>query len=232
MPSNRKRIKGVIFDLDETLIDTLGTLTEAFNTGIKIFGLGPVTSEKIAYFLDRGARLQNMLLELFPSVFEDDSQRLTCEDEIRSSYSNLAVQKVTLKPGAERTLQTLKENGFKTGIVTGRRSEGERKWLELRRLNIHRFVDVMVTAAEAPAKPAPDGLIKCMKELGLSADECVFVGDSRLDIMAGKKAGVWTIAVHTGVASRELLAEQGPDFILDDLNSLLTYLDNLLEQGE
>ena len=60
--------------------------------------------------------------------------------------------------------------------------------------------------------------MKCIKELGLSAEECVFVGDSRVDIIAGKKAGVMTVAVHTGVASKELLTEQGPDYILADLN--------------
>jgi HAD superfamily hydrolase (TIGR01509 family) len=232
VPSHHHEIKGVIFDLDGTLIDTLGTYTEAFNKGTEVFGLEPVTDEKIADFLNRGLRLNEMLLELFPSVFEGDVKRQTCEEEIRKTYFAMQTGKVLLKPGAKRTLQSLKERGIKVGIFTGRRSTGERRWLELRRLNIDQFVDTMVTAADAPSKPAPDGLIKCIDELGLSAKEVVFVGDSTLDVIAGKKAGVRTVAVYDGVAAKEVLAEQRPDCLLGDLNMLFSYLKGLEKTGE
>ena len=232
MPFRKQKIKGVIFDLDETIIDSLGTYTEAFNIGTRIFGLEPVTEERIAHFLDKGFRLGKILLELFPSVFEDDRNRQACEDEIRSAYLELEAQKVMLKPGVKRTLQSLKNRGVKIGIVTGRMTRGERKWLELRRLSIHQFVDSMVTGAEAPAKPAPDGLIKCIKELGLSVEECIFVGDSRVDVIAGRKAGVKTVAIHTGVAGKELLAEEGPDYLLSNLNLLFSHLNELAKTEE
>jgi HAD superfamily hydrolase (TIGR01509 family) len=225
--SLRQKIKGVIFDLDGTLIDSLGTYTEAFNRGVRIFGLEPVTAEQIARFLDEGLRVSQMLLELSPSVFEEEEKRGTCENEIRRAYVELEPKGVVLKPGVKRTLQLLKDRGMKIGIVTGRRSQGERKWLEIRRLNIRQFIDAMVTGAEAPAKPSPDGVITCIQELGLSAEECLFVGDSRIDVIAGKRAGVRTIAVHSGVASRELLAGQEPDCIVADLNSLSSYLGEL-----
>jgi phosphoglycolate phosphatase len=90
----------------------------------------------------------------------------------------------------------------------------------------------MVTAADAPSKPAPDGLIKCIDELGLSAKEVVFVGDSTLDVIAGKKAGVRTVAVYDGVAAKEVLAEQRPDCLLPDLNMLFSYLKGLEKTGE
>jgi HAD superfamily hydrolase (TIGR01549 family) len=234
MLSSHSEIKGVIFDLDGTLIDTLGTYTEAFNKGTEVFGLEPVTDEKIADFLNQGLRLGEMLLELFPSAFKEDLKRQTCEEEIRKTYFALQEGKVLLKPGAKRTLQSLKERGMKVGIVTGRRSSGERKWLELRRLQIHQFVDAMVTAADAPSKPAPDGLIKCIDELGLSAKEVVFVGDSTIDVLAGQNAGVRTVAVYDGVAAKEVLSEQRPDCLLADLSSVLSCLRELekTEEGE
>lgn len=224
MPSYQQKIKGVIFDLDGTIIDSLGTYTEAFNQGTRIFGLASVTEKRLAHFLDEGFRLGEILLELFPSAFEENSRRQTCEAKIRRAYYELAAQKVQLNPGVRRMLQLLKERRVKIGIVTGRMTKGEGKWRELHRLNIRQLVDAMVTAAEAPPKPAADGLMKCIQELGLSAEECVFVGDSRVDVIAGKKAGVKTVAVHSGVASKELLVKQGPDYILADLNALLFYL--------
>ena len=71
MDSHGQKIKGVIFDLDETIINSLGTYAEAFNKGTKIFGLEPVTEERIAHCLDKGLRLGSILLDLFPSVFEE-----------------------------------------------------------------------------------------------------------------------------------------------------------------
>ena len=134
---------------------------------------------------------------------------------------------VSLKPRVYQTLQSLKAMEFKIGIVTGRATKGEHKWSELRRLNISQFIDIIVTGFEALAKPAPDGLEMCIKELGLCAKDCVFVGDSRVDIIAGKKAGVRTIAVHSGVADKELLVQQQPDRVLADLSSLISCIGEL-----
>ena len=124
MPARRQKIKGVIFDLDETIIGTLGAYTEAFNRGTGAFGLEPETAQRIARFLDEGLRLGQILLELSPSVFKEERRRQACEAEIRKVYLELQVQQVLLKPGVERTLQSLKERGFKIGIVTGRMTQG------------------------------------------------------------------------------------------------------------
>jgi HAD superfamily hydrolase (TIGR01509 family) len=225
-------IKGVIFDLDQTLIDSLQAFTEAFNRGIKRFGLDPVAQKKLASFLDKGWRMGKMLLKAFPSTFNEEEARKVCEDEIRKAYLELEAEKVVLKSGVRRTLRSLKEGGIKIGIVTGRMSKGDGKWLELRRLKIHQYVDVMVTAAEAPAKPAPDGLILCVKKLGLVAEECVYVGDSRLDIRAAKKAGLLTVGIRTGVAGKELLIQEGPDYIAGEVSEILSYLSELHKYGE
>jgi phosphoglycolate phosphatase len=227
-----RKIKGVIFDLDQTLIDSLQAFTEAFNRGIKCLGLGPVGEEMVASFLDNGWRMEKMLSETFPSVFLEKETRKQCQDEIQKAYLELEREKVKLKSGAEGTLRSLKEKGVKIGIVTGRMSKGDGKWLELRRLNIHQYIDAMVTGAEAPAKPAPDGLILCVKALGLSPEECVYVGDSRLDIRAGKKAGLLTVGIQTGVAGKELLATEGPDCIVGEISELLNYLSELQGNGE
>ena len=64
MFDNRKKIKGVIFDLDETLIDSLVSFTGAFNAGIKIFGLNPVPEKRVAHFLDKGLKLSEILAKM------------------------------------------------------------------------------------------------------------------------------------------------------------------------
>jgi HAD superfamily hydrolase (TIGR01509 family) len=227
-----QKIKGVIFDLDQTLIDSLQAFTEAFNRGIKQFGLDPVAQEKLASFLDKGWRMGRMLLETYPSVFSGEETLKACQDGIRKAYLELEPEMVVLKSGVKRTLRSLKEKGVKIGIVTGRMSKGDGKWLELRRLNIHHYVDAMVTAAEAAAKPAPDGLILCVKALGLLTQECVYIGDSRLDIRAGKEAGLLTVGIRSGVAGEGLLVKEGADYIVGEVSELLSCLSELQENGE
>ena len=80
--SRLQKIKEFILDLDETIIGSLGTYTEAFNAGTRIFGLELVTDERIAHFLDEGFRLSEILLDLFPSVFKEERRRQACENEV------------------------------------------------------------------------------------------------------------------------------------------------------
>jgi pyrophosphatase PpaX len=220
------RIKGVIFDLDGTLIDSLETYIQALNQGIKGFNLAPVSKEELASLLNRAVPLEQILQQLFPTQLSDREKRLDCIKETIKAYQKLE-QNVSLKPGAAQVLSSLKEMGLKVGIVTGRTTSGEQKWLELRRLNIDQFIDVIITGADAERKPAPEGLIKCAQELGLSAEECVFVGDSQADIITGKAAGVMTIAISTGVAQEGALSQESPDAIVDSLAELLSRIRDL-----
>lgn len=228
------KIKGVLFDLDGTLIDTLEAYTRAFNQGIKKFDLEPISQEKLASFLNRALGLESILRELFPSHFEKLEARLKCLTEIAKAYrAEVEDEKVSLKPGTREVLPKLKEMGLKIGVVTGRTTSGELKWAELHWLNIARFIDSIVTGADAPRKPSPDGVVKCANEIGLSPEECVLVGDSQADIITGKAAGIMTIAIPTGVAKEELLFQEGPTAIIRSLAELPSLIRNLnQEQGK
>ena len=220
------KIKGVIFDLDGTLIDSLETYTRALNHGIEKLNLGPISKEEMATFLNRGLGIRSILSELYP--FLEKEAIAQCNEEMTKAYLELEEEGVPLKPGVEDVLPQLEGMGLKMGIVTGRLTSGEMKWLELRRLNIDGFIQAMVTAAEAPRKPAPDGVIKCVEELGLSPEECVLVGDSQVDIISGKGAGMRTIAVCGGVVDVESLASENPDVIISNLSELPSKINELL----
>ena len=221
------RIKGVIFDLDGTLIDSLETYTRALNQGLSEFNLGPVSKQELAVFLNQAVGIDKILQELFPFLSEDRETRRHCLDEILRAYLEQEEKGITLKPGCKEVLSLLQGMGLKIGIATGRTTSGDRKWLELRRLNIDHFIDAMITGAEAQRKPAPDGVIKCIEELGLAAQDCVFVGDSQADIVTGKAAGVITIAIATGVAKQEALSQEGPNAIISSLTELPSTIEEI-----
>jgi HAD superfamily hydrolase (TIGR01509 family) len=211
-------IKGVIFDLDGTLIDSLDTYNLAFNRIVVRYQLSPIDIRELSDFLNQFISLEQLLQQLYPSLSHDDI--VAFRTEMKNEFIALAKDHIRLQPHVKEVLQSLKDRGMKIGVATGRMSTGNSKWRDLKNLNIDCLVDVVVTGGETRPKPHPDSLIKCTNELGLSLSECIFVGDSRADIIAGKSAGIRVIAIPTGVASRDQLAEELPDYLLDSLDLL------------
>jgi HAD superfamily hydrolase (TIGR01509 family) len=223
-------IKGVIFDLDGTIIDSLETYTQAFNRGLEQLHEEPIPKNELAALLNTGLGLKDTIMKRYSSLDQETAEKYF--EEIRDAYLELEKEGVRLQPGAREVLSRLKARGVKIGIVTGRTTSGEGRWHELRRLNAAQFIDVMITGADsARNKPAPDGLIKCIRELGLSAQECVFVGDSQADLLTGKAAGVKTIGITTGVAEKGALTLEKPNAIIDSMAELTSWIESW-EQDE
>jgi HAD superfamily hydrolase (TIGR01509 family) len=213
-----KRLNGVIFDLDGTLIDSLTAYTMAFNRTVDRHRLLPINLRDMTDLLNQFISLDEMLHRTYPNLSAEE--RAVFMTEMRNEFIALAPDHITLQPYAKEVLNELREQGMKIGIATGRMSDGSSKWRELRNLHIDTLIDAVVTAGETRPKPDPASLIKCVFDLGLTPDACVFVGDSRADIIAARSAGVISIAIPTGVASRQDLAEEQPQYIIDSLAML------------
>jgi phosphoglycolate phosphatase len=213
-----KRLSGVIFDLDGTLIDSLTAYTLAFNRTVDRHRLLPINLREMTDLLNQFISLDEMLHRTYPNLSAEE--RAAFMTEMRNEFIALAPDHITLQPYAKEVLGELREQGMKIGIATGRMSDGISKWRELKTLRIDTLVDAVVTAGETRPKPDPASLIKCVFDLGLTPDACVFVGDSRADIIAARSAGVISIAIPTGVASRQDLAQEQPHYIIDSLAML------------
>jgi len=220
-----ERIKGVIFDLDGTLIDSLETYRMAFNRIVERYSLRPIDLTELTDFLNQFLSLEQLLKKLYPSLKPGVIKEFIVE--MRKEFIALSRHSITLKPHAREVLLSLKGQGMKIGIATGRMSRGDGKWRELKHLRIDSLVDTVVTSGETKPKPDPASLIKCVEELGLLLKDCIFVGDSRADVIAGRSAGMKVIAIPSGVASREQLADEMPDSLLDCLSKLPAYIENI-----
>ena len=221
-----RSIKGVIFDLDGTLINSLDTYNMAFNHTAERHNLPAVNIREMADFLNQFVTLDQLLLTLYPALSPHDITAFT--RAMKAEFIALSKDHITLQPHAREVLLILKDAGIKRGVATGRMSVGKGKWRDLKNLGIDTLIDAVVTAGETKPKPDPASLITCTEELGLSRSECVFVGDSRADVIAGKRAGVQVIALTTGVATKDQLAEEKPDSMLDSLSSLPAHLQTIL----
>ena len=217
-------IKGVIFDLDGTLINSLDTYSLAFNRIVKRYQLAPIDIREMADFLNQFLSLDQLLAQIYPSLSSD--QITAFMSEMKNEFISLAKDHITLQRYVREVLHILKKHAMKIGVATGRMSTGNSKWRDLKNLGIDCLIDTVVTGGETKPKPDPASILKCIRELGLNLTECIFVGDSRADIIAAKSAGLRVIAVSTGVATRDQLAEEMPDYMLDNLSLLPGYIMN------
>lgn len=213
-----KKINGVIFDLDGTLINSLDAYSMAFNKVAEQFRLLPLNIREMTDFLNQFVSLDQLLQIRYPQSTAED--RVSFMQEMRKEFIALSKEHITLQPYAREILGELKSKGMKIGIATGRMSVGDSKWRELRNLQIDSLIDRVVTAGETKPKPDPAALVACALELGLPLAECIFVGDSRADIIAARRAGIPVIAISTGVASRQELASENPHYIIESLSML------------
>jgi len=213
-------VKALLLDLDGTLVDSSEALKEAGKAGFIAIGLPDVNDDKIPFEVARRLELDLPIEDLF-SRFHVAKE---VEERFLPAYLTAYYTAVTLRskpfPQTKRTLQTLSQR-FPLALITLRYVVREQILDELNHMSLAKFFRAVVTTLDvAKPKPFPDALLVAAKKLHVPIGECAIVGDSIIDIQAGKAAGAKTIAVLTGLFSRAELEAQKPDLVIDGLASL------------
>ena len=137
-----------------------------------------------------------------------------------------AATDVTLYPGVMETLQKLRSNSLKIGLVTNNGRKGTE--LTLSRYRLENLFDAVVTRDDCDdMKPAAEPVLKVLTALNVTPSEAILIGDGVMDIVAARAAGVPSIAVATGPFMSDHLLEAEPDYLLGSINDLPTLIDLL-----
>jgi len=213
-------VKALLLDLDGTLVDSSEALREAGKAGFIAIGLRDVRDEKIAFEVAR--RLEQDLP--IDDLFSEFHVTKEVEEHFLPAYLTAYYSAVTSKskpfPQAKRTLQNLSQH-FPLALITLRYVVREQVLDELNHLGLAKFFRTVVTTLDVKKpKPFPDALLVAARKLHVPINECAIVGDSIIDIQAGKAAGAKTIAVLTGLFSRAELEAQKPDLVIDAIARL------------
>ena len=192
----------LLFDLDGTLMDTLDAILAAMNAALKEMGEPPLSREELRPLIGMPVARQMAVLRGM-----DAETAAAVNDRYYVHFQQLVRKGVALYPGVREGLQALSPRPMTT--VSTRRREVAR--LMLRTAGIESPFTVVVGGDEVSrSKPAPDLVLHAAHALGRSPAECVVVGDSPVDIAAGRAAGAWTVAVMYGYGSSAELQASGP----------------------
>ena len=209
----------VVFDLDGTLLDTLGDLAGSVNYALRKHGLRECSLQEVRSFLGNGIvrLMQNAVKNAVEGVaFEEVFQTF------RSHYLEHCLDTTQPYPGILPMMEKLREAGVKMAIVSNKLHPAVQ---ELSR----RFFAELVTSAVGESetvrrKPNPDGVLRALKEMGSRPEEAVYVGDSEVDWETARNAGLRCALVCWGFRDEEFLRTLPGTFAYaqspDDLLSL------------
>lgn len=216
-----KQYQAVIFDLDGTLLDTLDDLHKSMNVILQKRNLPSRTKEEAASFLGNGSVYyleQSCAGKLHGQAFAD------ALSEYKAYYQAHMHEETKPYMGMLSLLENLQSKGLKTAVVSNKFDDAV-KGLCAKYFGNRLHIAIGEGHGLRP-KPAGDMLLAVAKTLGLSLQECVYVGDTEVDIQTAREAGMDCISVTWGFRSKAQLLQSGATVLADTKEELQNYIFN------
>lgn len=209
-------IKLLIFDLDGTLIDSSLDITNAINYALKPLGLPPLTTKDTIKMVGEGiTRLIEKLLSNVSLGGNDDVKKAVI-DRFLEHYGNHLLDNTRAYPGVMETLEDLRD--YKKAVISNKREAFSIRILD--GLGMSKFFDIIIGSDSTPEKkPSPLPVLRVLRELTTKPEEAIIIGDSNLDIEAGRAAGLKTVAVTYGYRTLDVIKDA--DYVIDRIEDLL-----------
>jgi len=224
MSLNTQRIHGLCFDIDGTLSDTDNQIVYKLAHLLKPFRflLKGKDEAKTARRVIMAAEMPGNWLISLPDRLGIDDELAPVMDFIVRHMLTPGPTPHLIIPGVIEMLETL-HSRFPMSIVSARGQSSSLRFLDA--FCLQRFFPVVATAQTcAHTKPYPDPVLWAAAQMGLPAESCLMVGDTVVDIRAGRAAGVQTVGVLCGFGTSEELLRAGADLILDSTTDLANVL--------
>lgn len=199
-----KKQQAILFDLDGTLLNTLDDLTDSVNMTLRAHGFPLRGREEIRKFLGNGSEF--LMRSALPEGEREDIFA-ACLAEYQAYYRAHMEEKTAPYKGILPLLQRLRESGRRIGVVSNKFDAAVKG---LCKQYFPHCVDVAAGETEGiRRKPAPDMVFAAAKRLGLAVSDCLYIGDSEVDIQTAKNAGIECVSVCWGFRDAAFLEQAG-----------------------
>jgi phosphoglycolate phosphatase len=207
-----------IFDLDGTLLDTLTDLAASCNYALRTHGMPEHSIDDVRRFVGNGVR--KLMERAIPNGEANPDFEATFAT-FREYYMHHSLDTTKPYPGIMDTLAELKARGCRLAVVSNKMMAAT---VELCKHFFPDIIEVAIGENEAEGirkKPAPDTVYAALKQLGVSGDNAVYVGDSDVDLTTAQNSGLPCISVLWGFRDRDFLLDHGATTLITSPKELL-----------
>ena len=205
-----------IFDLDGTLLDTLGDLAASVNYALQRYGLPQHSRDEVRRMVGNGVR---MLMERAVTGGSQHPLFAAAFDAFRQHYMEHSLDTTCPYEGITEMLTELKKQGKHTAVVSNKFDAATKSLCQ------HFFsglVDVAIGESEhVRKKPAPDTVLEVMRQVGATKEQVVYIGDSDVDIATAANCGIPCISVLWGFRDRDFLLAHGATSLVEKPSEIL-----------
>ncbi len=211
-------LKGLIFDLDGTLANTIEDLTDSMNRVLEGEGFPIHSSDAYRYFVGGGVR--NLIRQALPESKRSDMVIDRCYNLMMPDYSENCFIKTHLYDGIAEVVDKLRSRGIKLAVFSNKVDELTQRFVEVL-IGSEKFEIIVGAQPAFPIKPDPSGALLISKHLGIAPNDMGYIGDSNTDMLTANRAGMFAIGALWGFRTKEELIESGAKRVLNHPLELL-----------
>jgi len=214
------KFKGIIFDLDGTLVNSLEDISDAMNTVLKGLNYPTHTYDTYQYFI--GSGLRNLVSKALPASDNNEEQIEICFECMIETYREVCTIKTKPYEGIIELLDNLALQNIKLAVFSNKADELTKKIAS--EIFPDYFDDAVGLSTEALKKPNPFEAIEISKKWNLKPEEILFVGDSDIDMQTAVNANMFPVGVSWGYRTEEELKTSGAKVVINNASELIEIL--------
>lgn len=214
-------IKIAVFDLDGTLVNSLTDLAQSVNKGLAKAGLEEKPLENYNHYVGNGRDI--MVKRAMAEFASDESLFSVVMDTFNSEYKIHCNDNTASYKGCDELLEKLEKDGVMTAVLSNKPDEFVPEILK-KVYPDHTFVEAWGKKPEYKIKPDKQALLAMLDKHGINPEECIYIGDSDVDVQTAKNSNVKMAGVEWGFRGREELFSAGAPFVAKTAEELYDYI--------
>ncbi len=215
------KIQAVLFDLDGTVLDTIGDLTDSLNGALEEFSLPPHSEKEVESLVGNGIR--NLVKRAAPDRSKEELEQVY--QSFMKRYRKHLTDRTRPYRGIEVLLKKLKQQGYKLGVISNKKEELVQRLCETFYPNL--FDLVMGETEGIPRKPDKAMMVYALQQMEISREEVIYIGDSETDREAAMNAQIPCVLVAWGFRKRPAIDKMKSEYTVDTPEEIAELLKQL-----